>query len=433
MANLDQAVAQATALLRAGQTEQAEPIFEAALKAQPDHFCALHFLGVLRFHCGRPEEGMALVQRALARQPDDPDAHANFGNMLLGQGRFDDAEVHLQRALSLAPEAMPPAIALSLLHRFRGRLEEAERLLESLVERDPRNATVRYNLARVFFEQGRVDAGLPHLEMAISLASSLGSARALPGITLVRIGSLDEAVAYFRKWLEEEPDNATARHLLSACGGDTPPARASDAYVRETFDSFSRTFDVKLGLLEYRAPQLVAQAIGAALGPGAATLAVLDAGCGTGLLGPLLRPYSAQLVGVDLSRGMLEQAKRRRTYDELVEAELTAYLAGHGAAFDLIACADTLCYFGDLAPVLKAAHDALRPQGLFVFTVEHADAAEAAYRLHPHGRYSHTRSYIVRALAEAGFAAPAIAEADLRRESGKPVVGLVASAMRVSP
>ena len=36
---------------------------------------------------------------------------------------------------------------------------------------------------------------------------------------------------------------------------------------------------------------------------------VLDAGCGTGLCGPLLRPYAKRLVGVDLSSGMLERAR----------------------------------------------------------------------------------------------------------------------------
>ena len=56
------------------------------------------------------------------------------------------------------------------------------------------------------------------------------------------------------------------------------------------------------------------------------SLDVLDAGCGTGLCGPLIAPYARRLVGVDLSERMLDQARARNVYDELVRRELTAYL-----------------------------------------------------------------------------------------------------------
>ena len=38
-------------------------------------------------------------------------------------------------------------------------------------------------------------------------------------------------------------------------------------------------------------------------------LEIVDAGCGTGLLAPHLRPYARRLVGVDLSPKMLEKAR----------------------------------------------------------------------------------------------------------------------------
>ncbi|MCX4239251.1 class I SAM-dependent DNA methyltransferase [Paraliomyxa miuraensis] len=62
-------------------------------------------------------------------------------------------------------------------------------------------------------------------------------------------------------------------------------------------------------------------------------LDVLDAGCGTGLCAPLLRPLARTLVGVDLSGKMLDQARRRGGYDELIEAELTEMLDAHAARY----------------------------------------------------------------------------------------------------
>ena len=67
---------------------------------------------------------------------------------------------------------------------------------------------------------------------------------------------------------------------------------------------------------------------------------------------------------------MIEQARRRGGYDELVVAELCAFMRERPEAFDAIVSADTLVYFGALEEVCQAAHHALRPGGLFVFTVE---------------------------------------------------------------
>jgi predicted TPR repeat methyltransferase len=155
-------------------------------------------------------------------------------------------------------------------------------------------------------------------------------------------------------------------------------------------------------------------------------LDVLDAGCGTGLCGPLVAPYARRLVGVDLSEGMLVHAKEKNIYHALMKAELTDYLHDNSEAFDLIVSADTLVYFGDLRSVLGAAARALRPNGLFVFTLEHMVGGEADvdYHLELHGRYSHARAYVERLLAAVRLL-PEIARAELRMESGAPVAGLV--------
>ena len=68
---------------------------------------------------------------------------------------------------------------------------------------------------------------------------------------------------------------------------------------------------------------------------------------------------------------------------------------------------------------------------MFVFTLEHAvePRSDVESRLQYHGRYSHARPYVERALARAGFE-PAIVQAELRMEAGSPVAGLVVRATR---
>ena len=214
--------------------------------------------------------------------------------------------------------------------------------------------------------------------------------------------------------------------MRAACTGRDVPARASNGFVERTFDSFASSFESKLEHLSYRAPALVAAMLeNSGLEP-SQQLDVLDAGCGTGLCGPLLGPYARRLTGVDLSEGMLALAKEKHVYDALIKGELTEYMRDHSAAFDVIVSADTLVYFGDLGCVVAAAAAALRPNGLFIFTLEHAVGAvpDVNWRLELHGRYAHARAYVERVLTAAGLQ-PWIASAELRMESGAPVAGLV--------
>ena len=251
-------------------------------------------------------------------------------------------------------------------------------------------------------------------------------ARRLLALAHCTLGEVDKAVGVFEEWLEEEPDSPIARHMLAACSGRDVPPRASDAFVEETFDSFAASFDSKLAQLSYRAPALVAQMLADSDAEASKGLDVLDAGCGTGLCGPLIAPYARRLVGVDLSAPMIAQARARNVYDELVKRELTAYLGDCAGAFDVIVSADTLVYFGLLEDVVAASANALRPGGRLIFTVEELAGAGSAvgYSISPTGRYRHTRQYLERVLMKANLRSE-ILPAELRLEAGNPVPGFV--------
>ena len=210
-------------------------------------------------------------------------------------------------------------------------------------------------------------------------------------------GQLEELRELYRSWVTQNPDSVTARHMNAALSGETPPERASDEYVRETFNAFADSFDHNLTDLGYRAPQLIADAVRRQRATSeSAALDVLDAGVGTGLAGPLLRGFARTLVGVDLSPRMVDKARQRHLYDELAVDELCAYMRVRACAFDVVISADTLVYFGALEGALAAAHVCLRPEGLLAFTVElwETDDEAARYRMGAHGRYMHTPAYV---------------------------------------
>ena len=114
----------------------------------------------------------------------------------------------------------------------------------------------------------------------------------------------------------------------------------------------------------------------------------------------------------------------------LTAEQLTEFIVAHPGRFDLIVSADTLCYFGDLEPVIHAAARALRARGLLIFTVEElvSDERAPSFRLNVSGRYSHSREYVSRTLAANGFDQLVIESDVLRNEAGNPVAGLVVTA-----
>src|SRR5262249_19215862 len=154
-----------------------------------------------------------------------------------------------------------------------------------------------YNLSNVLIAQGKLNEGLLANSRAIALWPHHLQARDQVIRALLLLGERERAAQLYREWLAEEPDNPLAQHHLGACRGEAPPERASDACVQKVFDSFAASFDAKLEKLHYQAPDLVVQALGAAAGEPHAALDIVDAGCGTGLCGPLVKPWAKRLAG----------------------------------------------------------------------------------------------------------------------------------------
>ena len=428
--SLDEAVALANLLQRHEQLDEADALYRAVLEREPQHVDALHFSGVLAHRRGHHDDAAALIEQSLTLAPDRPDCYNNLGIVLQSAGRLDAAIAAYRRAIALDPRHANAYSNLGVLLRASGNPLDAEASYRTAIELDAGHADAYTNLGILLNGLKRIDEAVVCFCKAITLRPRHPDARRMLALAHCTLGDVNAAVGIFDEWLAEEPDNPIALHMRAACTGSDVPLRASNAFVERTFDAFAASFESKLHTLSYRAPTLVATTIrDAGLQP-TADLAVLDAGCGTGLCGPLIAPYAARLVGVDLSEGMLAHARDKGIYDALVQTELTGFLRDNIGAFDLIVSADTLVYFGALDEVFGRAVAALRPNGLLVCTLERLIIRGAMdYRLEMHGRYSHAQSYVERLLASAGLCAE-ITHADLRLEAGTPVEGLVISARK---
>jgi predicted TPR repeat methyltransferase len=174
--------------------------------------------------------------------------------------------------------------------------------------------------------------------------------------------------------------------------------------------------------VKYRTPDLLFDAMRRFVP--ACKLDILDLGCGTGLLGAQFRASARTLAWVDISAKMLEGARQRQIYDQLVCGELSAFLSSQAASFDVVVAADVFVDIGDLALVFHQVRGALRSGGLFGFSVEASDQQDFALRSTL--RYAHSAAYLRRLSADHGFAVEALESSVLRQEDGDDVVGHLA-------
>lgn len=426
--SVDEAMSMAILFQRNGELDVAAEIYAQILAAQPEHADALHYAGVLAHQRGQSEEGLALLARSVDVDAAQPDVFSNLGIVLRALGRLDDAIAAYRHAIALDPTHANAFNNLGVACKQQKQWDDAEAAFRESVRLNPRHADAFTNLGSLLAGRGRPQEAVQCYSRAITVRPEHQETRRLMALAYSALGDQVKAAAIYEQWIADEPEHPVPRHMFAACSGRDVPSRAADPYVERVFDNFAVTFERKLASLSYQAPALVAAAVGAVATP-AGRLRVLDAGCGTGLCGPLLAPFASHLVGVDLSARMLEQAAEKQVYQELVKEELTGYLRVHADAFHLIVSADTLVYFGDLDPVFAAAAAALRPGGALVVTLEaHADPS-VEYHLEPHGRYSHGAAYVER-LGSAHGLGVRLTRAHLRYEAGVPVDGLVVTALR---
>jgi len=429
--SLEEAVSIAIQLQQNEQWSAAADLYRRVLEVSPDYADAMHYSGVLAHQQGRSDEAVALIEKSLALDPDRADWYSNLAIVLKDCLRVEEAIVASRRAIEIDPGHANAFNNLGVLLRAHGDLVGAEAAYRDAIRVSPAHSDAYTNLGILLTGQKRTHEAVLCFCKVITFRPKHPEARRLLALAHCTIGEADVAVRIFDEWLEEEPNHPIALHMRAACSGVNVPARASDGFVEKTFDSFAASFDSKLAKLLYRAPELVTAMLTESEPEVTKHLDVLDAGCGTGLCGPLIAPYARRLVGVDLSVGMLNQARARNVYDDLFKVELTAYLRDFTGAFDAIVSADTLCYFGPLQDVVAAAAKALRPGGRLIFTVEAMpdEGANAEYSLSHHGRYSHARPYVERVLVDAQLQ-PEIQTAPLRLEAGDPVEGFVVRATK---
>jgi predicted TPR repeat methyltransferase len=111
---------------------------------------------------------------------------------------------------------------------------------------------------------------------------------------------------------------------------------------------------------------------------------------------------------------MLEQARRKEIYNELILGDICEQLPQLTDLYNLIIATDVMIYIGNLEPLFSAVSRKALPGAYFVFSVE--SLQEQDFTLQPTGRYAHASAYISKLAAASGFTVLAQEQTGIRKE-----------------
>lgn len=439
-----------------GELEKAITCYREVLKQKPDHFQVLFNLGNAYRDKGLYTDAARVYRRALEQEPGDADTHYNMGSLYQQQDRYSEARNHYQQTLSLDPDHFHAVYNLGIIHFKKERYEEAASCYRRALRLCPDDTDTCFNLGLTLLRVDKLDEAAASFERALSLAPDDPELYTTLGNVFLDLTAYEKAEQYYRKALELRPDYGAAHtnlaivlHLqddyegaarcyrkavelghdvvaaeyLLAALTDGTRKKAPREYVERLFDKYAENFERNLTRdLDYDVPEKLRELFDETEPRKRIWPAVVDLGCGTGLVGRCFRDVAGSLVGVDISVKMLEKAEEKGGYDDLYVDDIVEFLDQEAKEYDLLLAADVMIYLGDLEPLMGAAARASRPGALFLFSVEKCDG-EGEYVLRRSGRFAYSRQYIEKLAQKHGFTTESCRPANIRKHKEKWIPG----------
>lgn|SRR5215471_801347 len=402
----------ATALLELNRYEEATFAFEQVLAVDPEHAISWNNLGNALLLSGRAEDALKCYDMGLAIQPDFSEARHGRKNALFAlrgtETTFPDA-------------ALARGVALMRDCRF----EEAVAVFDEALEVRPEFIEAMANRATALSELKRFEDAVAGFDPVLTLDPSHAISWNNRGNALGALKRFEEALESYNRAISLKPDLTEAiENRLNVLFELKRTNRCPPAYMRILFDEFASHYDdTMLNKLQYKAPAHLRRMAERVLRPLPTGQRILDLGSGTGLVGDAFKDLAAggRLDGIDISPRMVEAARARGIYDNVVLGDLEEFLQEAGPSYDLIVAADTMIYLGDLAPTFAGVFKRLTPGGFYFFAVE--SLSGEGWRQTDKNRYRHSEKYLREEAERAGLTFGGMMECALRNEASTPVAG----------
>ena len=148
---------------------RASPLFDKALRLDPESAEALTAQGVMHSQAARYDEARALFERARQLSPGYAQVHHSYGVAEFDDGWPQRSIAHFRRAAELNPLSLSPVERLGFSQVAAGQLQDAERAYRRAIELEPQHPNGHWGLGILAYAQGALDGAVLNYREALRL------------------------------------------------------------------------------------------------------------------------------------------------------------------------------------------------------------------------------------------------------------------------
>ncbi|HXA99055.1 MAG TPA: tetratricopeptide repeat-containing glycosyltransferase family protein [Steroidobacteraceae bacterium] len=203
---------QGLALHQQGKLADAARIYSEVLQQQPNHFDALHLLGVIAAQTKKTELAVELITKAIRLNANVAAAHSNLGIALLQLKRPGDALTSYDKAIALKPDFAEAHYNRGIALRDLKRPGDALASYDTAIALKSDDAEAHYNRGNALRDLKRSEDALASYDKAIALRPDHADAFNNRGAALLDLKRPEEALASCDKAIGIEPRHADAHN-----------------------------------------------------------------------------------------------------------------------------------------------------------------------------------------------------------------------------
>ncbi len=151
-----------------------------------------------------------LWQDTIQKSPKKPFLYNNLAIKLLEADRLDEAETMLYRAIEMDPMSLLPQTNLGNIYYKKGLIQEAQKKFDTVLNYGSRKPTTYYNSGLTRFELGNFEEALLFFQKASQLDPDFAPYHYSLGNTYKKLQRYDEALTEYKLTLKYDP-----KHLAS--------------------------------------------------------------------------------------------------------------------------------------------------------------------------------------------------------------------------
>lgn len=161
---------------------QVEAELRKTLDLDPNYIAAYSALGALFVNTNQQDRAIAEYQKILERRPDNATAYTLIGMLDDSRQNYDAAAESYRKALGKDQNAVIAANNLAWLYAVNGKgnLDEAVRLAQGVVQKNPNVAGFVDTLGWVYYKKGLYGAAVEQLQKAVELDERASKANGNP-------------------------------------------------------------------------------------------------------------------------------------------------------------------------------------------------------------------------------------------------------------